>query len=154
VLLAGFDNVPNAFSLAYDPPITLCGGAPTVGDSWSTHVMAYDVSDMSLYAEFDITYGALEEVTLDVPAGSFACIGVGQLVAKSAPLPAALRGFTLDGRRAATSPTISASSVSDWFSPGTGVVQYDAGGAFELASYGGPTPTLATSWGRLKALYR
>ena len=43
VLLAGADRPDAAVLWAYEPPITYCGGSPALGDSWLTHVVAYDL---------------------------------------------------------------------------------------------------------------
>ena len=47
VMLAGFDSPSATFTLGYEPPITMCGGAPALGDSWLTHVVAYDLAKNS-----------------------------------------------------------------------------------------------------------
>jgi hypothetical protein len=125
VLLAGFNRSGDGYAVAYEPPITVCGSAPSVGDTWTTHTTAYNFPDTSVVMVFDITYGALEEVSLSVPAGTFPCIGVGQ-VATATPLASAglaSRGLTLDGRRVAATRSASATEASDWYSPGIGEVQ-------------------------------
>ncbi|MGH3056242.1 MAG: hypothetical protein ACRDL7_14815, partial [Gaiellaceae bacterium] len=119
VLLAGFNNPSGGFALAYDPPITFCGGAPSLGDVWATHVTAYNLSDMSVYGVFDITFSALEDVSLSVPAGSFPCIGVGQVAPGPTTVLAVrdLRGLTLDGRPVTATLIASTTSATDWYSP-------------------------------------
>jgi hypothetical protein len=153
VQLAGFDR-HDGFSLGYDPPLTFCGASPVLGDLWPTHVVAYDMATMAVYAEFDITFSALEDVSLSVPAGTFPSIGVGQVLAKAANPVLALRGLALDGRQLKTTPNTIASDATDWFSAGVGEVQYRSGDTYLLVSYGYPTPTLTTSWGALKRTYR
>ena len=153
VLLAGFDR-HDGFTLGYDPPITLCGGTPTLGDLWPTHIIMYDMATMNVVGEYDFTFGALEDVSLTVPAGTFHCYGVGQVVPVTAKAILGARGLTLDGRRAATGPGAAASSATDWFSSGVGAVQTVSSDLFQLVSFSRPTPTLTSSWGRLKQLYR
>jgi hypothetical protein len=155
VMLAGFDT-HDGLGLAYDPPITVCGGAPSLGDTWPTHTTAYNLADMSVFATIDITFSALEEVTLTVPAGTFDCIGVGQVAYATSPERAriASRGLTLDGRQVAGTRIAASTSARDWFSPGVGDVQYITNDTFQLASYGTATPALTSTWGTLKALYR
>ena len=85
VLLAGFNSPGFGYALAYDPPITICGNAPSVGDTWTTHTTVYNLADMSVFTVLDITFGALEAVSLSVPAGTFPCIGVGQVPFAASP---------------------------------------------------------------------
>ena len=155
VLLAGFKIPPDGYALAYEPPITVCGSAPSVGDTWTTHTTAYDLADTSVVMVLDIAYSAIEEVSLSVPAGTFPCIGVGQGLVATSPASAqpASRGLTLDGRQVAAARSASATSISDWYSPGIGVVQYLVGDRFQLAGYGSPTPAQSMSIGQLKAKY-
>jgi len=155
VLLAGFHRPGDGYAPAYEPPITVCGSAPSVGDKWTTHTTAYNLADTSLVAVFDITYGALEEVSLSVPAGTFPCIGVGQVPFATSPASARLtsRGLTLDGRQVAATRSASATNASDWYSLGIGEVQYVVGDTFQLAGYGTPTPAQSMSIGQLKAKY-
>ncbi len=154
VLLAGF--LRPGSGVAYDPPIVLCGGAPVVGDTWPTHVTSYDLADSTLSQTFDITYGALEDVSLLVPAGRFPCIGVGQVVPGISLAVAGFvgDGLTLDGRRVTGLQVAAGGVPSDWYSPGVGVVQYGYIEMYRLEEYGVTTPALATSWGAVKASYR
>jgi hypothetical protein len=156
VMLAGFDAAGPGLALAYDPPITVSGGAPSVGDTWTTQTTAYNLADLSVFEAFGITFGALEAVTLSVPAGTFDCIGVGQVPFTKSPAGARMAGIglALDGRRVALTRSGSSTNTTDWFSPGVGVVQYLAADTFQLAGYGNSTPALATGWGALKVLYR
>ena len=155
VLLAGFNRTGDGYAIAYEPPITICGGAPSVGDTWTTHTTAYNWPDTSVVTVFDITYGALEEVSLGVPAGTFPCIGVGQVAFATSLASAGLasRGLTLDGRQVAATRSAAANNASDWYSPGVGEVQYIANDTFRLAGYGNTTPVLGISMGQLKAKY-
>jgi hypothetical protein len=152
VLLAGFDR-HDGFSLGYDPPITMCGGSPTPGDAWTTHVVAYDMTDPSNHLEFDITFRALEVVSLSVPAGTFSSVGVGQDLPPVAKAFLAARGLALDGRRASAASKGATPTPTDWFSAGVGEVQYTSSDLFQLVGYGNPTPALQTTWGGLKRLY-
>lgn len=158
VLLAGFDNPVATLSIAYDPPIVYCGAAPVVGDTWTTHIIAYDHRSGIAFGEYDITIGAIEAPTLVLPAGRFDAIGVAQVAPPGALRAAGSGGvtFTLDGRRVAATTKAVATAVtpSDWFSRGVGLVQWGYDDLYRLTGFGNPTPTLATTWGRLKALYR
>jgi hypothetical protein len=153
ILLAGFDR-HDGNSFAYDPPIVMCGGAPTLGDLWPSHVVVYEMPGMTVFQELDITMSALDDVMLSVPAGTFHSFGIGQVALASGKTLLADRGLSLDGRRAGAGPKTTASIVTDWYSADIGLVQYFYLELYQLVSFTGPTPTLATSWGRLKALYR
>jgi hypothetical protein len=155
VMLAGFNHRSFSSALAYDPPITICGGAPLVGDTWTTHTTAYNLADMSVYAVFDITFGALEEVSLSVPAGTFPCIGVGQVPFATSPASTCIAGLglALDGRQVSATRVDSSTDATDWYSPGVGEVKYVGGDTFELAGYGNTTPARPMSVGQLKARY-
>jgi hypothetical protein len=155
VQLAGFDSPALGLSLAYDPPITLCGGDPLAGDLWTTHVTAYELPAMSVYAVMDLTYGLLEQGPLALPIGPTPAFGVGQTAAL--PLAAATPArCTLDGRRLpdTAQAASAASAATDWFSPGIGLVQYQTIDLFQLRSYGIVLPVKATTWGALKAARR
>jgi hypothetical protein len=121
---------------------------------WSTHVVAYDMSNLSVYAEFDITFVALEVVSLSVPAGTFPSVGVGQGPPPTAKAFLDAHGITLDGRRATAASKGAPPAATDWFSAGVGEVQYASSDFFQLVGYGNPTAALQTTWGGLKRLYR
>jgi hypothetical protein len=154
VLLAGFSRPGLAF--AYDPPMTVCGGAPLPGDSWHTRVTLCHLPDLTVQGVFDVTFGVIEDVSLDVPAGTFHCVGVGETGSATPALSAAIltRGLTLDGRTVAVAATESSAAITDWYSAGMGDVQYAGSDTFQLAAFGSTTPTVTTSWGALKASYR
>ena len=156
VQLAGFDNPTAGLSLAYDPPITVCGGTPLAGDLWLTHVTAYQLPTMAVYATFDLTYGLIEEVDLTLPAGTFHTFGVGQVVFAAPFAAAGGAALGLDGRSLGTGPaaTRAAASASDWYSPGVGDVQFVASDLFRLESYGVADPVHAATWGQVKQRWR
>jgi hypothetical protein len=162
VLLAGFNNRQVNLALAYDPPVAMLVPPPTLGQTWSTHTMAYNLPDMSVYSIFDFTLSVLEDVQLTVPAGTYHAFGIGP------PPPAAGstatfvlssgRSLLLDGRSAlAGQPagvTTATALNADWYAQGVGVVQYLGNTLNQLVNFSIPTPTAAVSWGKLKRLYR
>lgn len=154
VLLAGFDNPTATLALAYEPPITICGGTPALGDSWTTNFIAYALPSMTPSAGLGITYGVLEDAPVTVPAGTFPCFGVGQIAPGGAAALMSSHGLTLDGRVASGALKPAANVATEWLSRGIGVVQFNSGDLFQLTGYGNPTPTRATTWGMLKRLYR
>ena len=152
VLLAGFLTA-DGFGIAYEPPIRHLNGPPTVGAKPPQSITIYDLHTNEVVAVYNIEYDVMEDVLLNLPAGSFQALGVGQSAA-SGPAVAARRALTLDGRVLTAVPSAVPGSVSDWYSEGVGVVQYSAGELFQLVGFGQPTPTLAASWGAIKRLYR
>ena len=119
------------------------------------HTTAYSFPDTSEVTAFDITYGALEEASLSVPAGTFPCIGVGQVLFRDVARECRLRRprAELDGRQVAATRSADENNVTDWYSPGIGEVKYIANHTFQLTGYGSTTPAQAISIGQLKAKY-
>lgn len=158
LLLAGFNNRQVSLALAYDPPVAMLVPPPALGQTWTTHTVAYNLADMSVYAEFDYALSVDEDVQLTVPAGTYHAFGIG------APPPAAGgaatvglpsgRRLSLDGRSAVAAPTATNSNATDWYAQGVGSVQYRAHSLNQLVNFSIPTPTAAVSWGKLKRLYR
>ena len=158
VLLAGYYKPLYPFGLAYEPPVKIVPGVPTVGMQYTTHVYAWSIPDNAPYAEFDLNMAVKTEVTLNMLAGTFTCFGVGQVAPPGLSFAAA-PGVTLglDGRvigDAAHSLGTGPASASDWYADGVGLVQYYTDVLFQLSAANLPTPTAQSSWGRLKQLYR
>jgi len=80
---------------------------------------------------------------------------VGQVIALPSPgLKSGVR-LGIDGRTLASSgASIYSLEETDWYSLGTGDVQYLSSELMQLVAFGRPTPVLASSWGKLKRLYR
>ncbi len=157
VLLAGFDNPNIPLSLAYDPPIVYCGGAPILAETWTTTFVAYEMPGETVYGTGTATYSALELPTLTLPAGSFEAVAIGWIPnGPASTLASGIGTFTLDGHRVSATTKAAAATATprDWFARAVGVVQWSNGDLYQLTSFGNPTPTLASTWGRLKALYR
>lgn len=156
VLLLGYYKPWIPFGLVYDPPVRIFPGDPVVGYEWQTHTVAIAIPDNAFFGEFDTYWKVKAEYTLTVLAGTFHCIGVGQV----APPVTFVRGqpLGLDGRarRPASSPADTGpESAEEWYSDGTGLVQANLGAiVYQLSSATGPTPARASTWGRLKSLYR
>ena len=159
LLLAGYYKPLYPFGLVYEPPVKIFPGVPAVGVQYSTHVFAISVPDNAPYAEFDITMRVQQQVTLNVLAGSFPSFGVGQ-VPPVGPSFTVAPGVTLglDGRvvrdGGAESLDTPPDSALEWYADGVGLVQYNTGMLFQLATANLPTPAAHVSWGRLKQLYK
>ena len=158
ILLGGFNNRQVSLALAYDPPVAMLVPPPTLGQTWSTHTVAYNLADMSVYNEFDYPLSVDEEVDLTLPAGTYHAFGIG------APPPAAGRAATvvlpsghrlsLDGRSALSAPGAASTNATDWYAQGVGDVQYLAYSLNQPVNFSIPTPIAVASWGKLKRLYR
>ena len=161
VLLAGFDNPAAGLSLAYEPPITICSGAPAMGDLWTAAVTAYVVPAMTVYSGFQITYGLVEHGFYLVPAGEFHAYGVAQMSLPTVPSAAGDRQLMLDGRYAAgaagasvRAPGTTTINATDWYTSGLGEIQYFTSELFRLTDYQVATPARSRSWGAVKQSYR
>lgn len=154
VLLAGFYSPAAGLGYIYEPPIRFLPVPPTLGDRPDQSITYHDYATDQVLFTGNVRYDVLEDVTVTVPAGEFHSYGAGRYI----PLPGPSAGgtmLTLDGRIATTrAKSIAILQPTDWFSEGTGVVQYDSGEFYYLVSYGGPTPTTRSSWSAIKRLYR
>jgi hypothetical protein len=153
VLLAGF-RTASGFGYVYEPPIQFLPSPPTLGPRAEQPISWYDFATDQLLFSGGIRFDVLEDVTLSLPAGSFHAFGVGQYVSLPGPGADGTR-LTLDGR--ITTPggkSIYILEPTDWFSDGTGIVQYRSGQLYQLESYGGPTAGTRSSWAAIKRLYR
>lgn len=150
LLVSGFFiNGVDPWGVVYDPPLLVLDAPLALGKTWTTRSTVYRLPDMTSLGTFDFTLAVFEDTTLVVPAGTFRAFGIGQspMLAMAAIAPRAF--FSLDGALQASS-----GSPSDWYAAGVGVVQYDADDLYQLAGSELPTPVAATSWGKLKRLYR
>lgn len=157
IQLAGYYKPWYPFGLLYEPPIVIFPAQPFVGREWTTHAVAIAIPDNAFYAEFDLFWKVQEQVTVEVPAGSFTCFGVGQVAPPF--LRATPQGTMLgiDGRviaPASGAQDNGPTSATEWYAAGVGLVQYDTGDRIILQSTNVSTPAVTSSWGRIKALYR
>jgi hypothetical protein len=156
VRLAGFKNPSAGLAYAYEPPVRILHAPPVVGIiDLPSGIDVHDlVTDALLFTTF-FSYDVAEHVSLTLPAGTFDSWGVGQVIALPSPgLKSGVR-LGIDGRTLASSgASIYSLEETDWYSLGTGDVQYLSSELMQLVAFGRPTPVLASSWGKLKRLYR
>jgi hypothetical protein len=135
---------------------------PALGQTWSTHTIAYNLADMSVYLVLDYALSVLEDVQLTVPAGTYHAFGIGPPPpatgsAATVALPSG-RSLSLDGRSAVAAPAAGTTSTAalheDWYAQGVGDIQYRANSLNQLVNFSIPTPTAGVSWGKVKRLYR
>jgi len=154
VLLAGFFR-PEGFGLVYEPPIRYLPVPPVVGPQPAVRVNAHDFVTDAVVSTWDVHFEVVEEVTLALPAGSFHSFGVQEMSTPVGPAAASRRTFTLDGRTLAPAPSlVTQPQPSNWFSLGSGVVQFRFTDLFQLVRVEGPSPVARSSWARVKRLYR
>jgi len=155
VRLAGFKN-PGGLAYAYEPPVRILHAPPVVGIiDLPSAIDVHDLlTDALLFTTF-FSYDVAEHVSLTLPAGTFDSWGVGQVITLPSPGLKSGSRLGIDGRTMASSgASIYSLDETDWFSEGTGDVQYRSSELMQLVAFGRPTPVLATSWGTLKRLYR
>ena len=148
--LCGFLRHLESFGRAYDPPIRMLRVPATVGDVSTTTTTAYAWPDWQTPdPPFTISFQVIEDVVLNLPLGNLPALGLGQIGPAQGTRP--LGALALDGTARTSGPE---SVASDWFSPGVGEAQYQADDLYQLSDFRIPTPVAASSWGRLKRLYR
>ena len=158
VYLHGAHNLTHGMVLAYEPPILWLAAPLRVGETWGTSVEVYSVLEGGApYTEAMLVYGALVEMDLAVPAGTFPVFGVGFIepprLDKGDGRVFDVRGRLLGGNGGDKDDIVG--EADHWYSDGTGVVQQSfIGLLFRLTNWNGPTATTAATWGRVKDLYR
>jgi hypothetical protein len=155
VMLAGFNNPTAGIAIAYEPPLTYLQAPPVVGTPFVPRfAFMHDLFTDADLGVIQYLFTVLQNVVLTLPAGSFDTFGVGAETPVPRPSLAARATLALDGRvltgALAGSPD---DGTTDWFSEGTGVVQYKGDDLYQLVGFGNPTPTAAATWGALKARF-
>jgi hypothetical protein len=156
VRLAGFKSPGAGLAYAYEPPVRILHAPPVVGIiDLPGPVDVYDLLTGVFQFTTYLSYDVGEHVTLTLPAGTFDAWGVGQVIMLPGPSLKSGSRLGIDGRTLASSGApIYSLTVTDWYSEGTGDVQYQSSDLYQLVGFGRPTPVLASSWGNLKRLYR
>jgi len=155
VLLAGFMRPSGGLAWAYEPPIRLLPVPPIVGPQPFQNVVVYDLFTDAVVFNGSFRFDVLEDVMLTVPAGSFHAFGVGQAIPLPGPGVGSRPTLAADGRwLGAGPPSIYLVETTDWFTEGVGEVQYKSDVLYQLLGFGRPTPTVHSSWGAIKRLYR
>ncbi len=150
LLLHGFWLGLSGWGILYEPPLVLADAPLSPGKTWTCSMNPYRLPEMEPLEPWIGHFEVVESGEVETPAGTFFAYGVSnmQLVGMLAE-----RRVTADGRVVRPDGTVATASVqaTDWYSPGLGEVRYYD---YYLTGYGFPTPALASSWGRLKSLYR
>jgi hypothetical protein len=162
VLLCGYYKPWYPFGLVYEPPVRVLPGQPSLHLEWNTHTVAYEIPDNVYYGSFDTYWEILGEYDFVTPAGSFHCLGAGEVAPPAVSAVVQGHALALDGReiRPASGAQDSGPPAGlTWYSDGTGIVRFETLGiagniVYTLQSASGPTPATPTSWGRIKRLYR
>lgn len=147
LLLAGLGVVGLTVGNTYDPPVVFLGANPHVGDSWTTSSSVISANGTVIYHLVQ-TNEVVQEGDVAEPAGVLHVVTLNITETATPVSPGA-----------GASPGSTTATYSILFAPFVGLVEtpYSNGltmTTMHLASYGLPTPTLSSTWGRLKALYR
>jgi len=159
LLLHGAHNITDTLELAYWPPVVMIDAPLWLGKSWVTeeiHVYRFDGSP-GPFSPFDYPLAVHFEGEVAVPAGSFQCFGVGFDLSTPVLRLDCGRAYDIYGRRLSAGAACRSGDATEWYAEGVGLVQNsyltDPGELMKLVSWE-PTAVEATSWGRVKALFR
>lgn len=141
-------NEDGVFTASYAPPILWLPAVDATERCWSTATRVFWSLDNSVPgAEATFGFCIADGGVLTVPAGDFDAVAVTE---SGPPLQGSrdgsayhVLGHRFDGTGRQDEPS--------WFAAGVGLVKE---GAWELTTYGGPTPSGTSNWGEVKALYR
>jgi len=147
VLLSGAFRYDDDFGLLYDPPLPLVDVPLALGKRWTQTTRVTRLPDMVDLGTHTFGWEVYSEGFVSVPAGLHFAYGIGQTI-PTAVLDHAPE-LDITGRRLSAGP-----SATDWWSDGLGEVQYHSDALYRLTTFNFPTPTSATTWGAVKALYR
>ncbi len=150
LLLAGLGSVGNVTGITYDPPVVFLGANPQVGDSWTTNTNAIGETGVVNY-HLTLTVDVVQEGDVIEPAGVLHIVALNVTENYTAA--------AVPGARSVDPVGPASTTYNMLFAPQLGVAEspYSNGltmTTMHLASYGMPTPTQGSTWGRLKALYR
>ncbi len=152
----GFFRTDSNWGLRYEPPLRFLSGPPAPGNTWIDHVQAYGVPDGDPAGPVDLQFEIVESLALPGWGTSWG-------VDYSAILPVLKHGgrsFSPFGRDLGASGGESvararASEPDYGLAFQVGETKYLAAGTlFTLESYDVPVPVQASTWGRIKQLYR
>jgi hypothetical protein len=145
VILWGFYRSIGEFGVLYDPPVLGVDAPLFVGKTWTVQTNIYELPDTTFLAPSTLVFTVYEDTALALPAGVFQAFGIGYVW--DSPMSTSLTG-TL-------SRTLRGAEASDWYSDGTGLVQYSSGSQlFQLTGLDVPTSASNTSWGAIKGLFK
>jgi len=138
----------DGFVASYSPPILALPAVTATQRCWSTATRIYWSLDGSEpWGVATITYCIVGGGVTTVPAGDFETVTVEASLPPFAADPDRPAHDALGRRRDGGARVPAACS----YAAGVGLVKE---GAWELTTYGGPTPHEAAGWGEIKALFR
>jgi len=142
-------NEDAGFVASYSPPIMYLAAVVATDRCWTSTARIYWSLDDSVDPGLveSITYCVTADGPLTVPAGDFESVTVEAVVPIASASPGEAAHDALGRRLTAGSRVADPRS----FAAGVGLVKE---GVWELTTYGGPTPSVAASWGEVKTRYR
>jgi hypothetical protein len=157
--LHGARNLLDHVEWAFQPPLEMADAPLCLGKAWVTHdVQLYNLDGTPMGGDpLDYPLRVDFAGDVEVPAGAFYAFGVG-----FDPDSLKVRGpggkvFDIYGRRLASAARRTEIDITAWYSDGVGLVLQtiyaDEQHPLELMWWNPPTPTVSTSWGRIKTLF-
>lgn len=156
LLLCGFFvSSTESWGVVYEPPLCLVDAPLSLGKTWITSGQAFMLPGMVPDSPWQVRFDVPEAGDLVIPAGTFFAYGVSQAQPVLPMLAGRSASGEMVGASASRSSGMPAEAVpTDWYCPGVGLVQYASDAVYQLINYGSPTAIAASTWGRLKNLYR
>lgn len=156
VLLCGF-QFPDGSGYAHEPPIPMIQPPLSIGASWTALIQSFAMPAGTPQDPWTGRFDVLTYGDVTVPMGTFSAWGVWgpNVVVAQGPLAGrTLAGEWLGTTAPAPGQLPAGPSPNEWWAPGIGEIQYQSDTLYQLAGYDLPTPAVASSWGRIKSLYR
>jgi hypothetical protein len=157
LLLCGFFRADSGtgWGIAYEPPICMADAPLSLGRTWTTSSQSFMLPGMEPVSPLEVRFEVLEAGDLATPAGTFFAYGVGAPQYVATPLArCSVTGEAISASVRGASGMPAEAAPTDWYCEGVGVVQYSSDALYQLTGYGSPTAVAASTWGRLKNLYR
>lgn len=148
----------DGFEAAYSPPIQMVNAPLSFGKTWVTEdIYMYDLDGTPWGGEpMDYPLRVYFEGVVTVPAGEFTTYGVGFDIGPRVLLARGGKTYDIFGRAVSAGDPPRDDNTTDWYTDGVGEVMfgYVYGDIYRLQSFDSPVPTRATTWGRVRGLYR
>jgi hypothetical protein len=148
----------DGFGIAYAPPIQMVNAPLFLGKTWITvNIYTYGLDgNPDGGPPFDYPLRVYFEGAVTVPAGEFYAYGVGYDIGPRVIFSRGGKTYDLLGRSVTAGDLPRTDNTTDWYTDGVGEVMfgYVYGDIYRLRSFDTPVPTQATTWGRVRALYR
>jgi hypothetical protein len=151
ILLWGWFRHLDDSGVLYRPPLTIAEAPLYYGKTWSCTTEFFTLPDTTYDITVIFDFEVTEEGNVTVPAGTFYAYRLGYVGWPAATLLTG-RDYALTGE--ASSGASPLNSLG-WWCQGVGQVQYEqASELYQLTDYTLCVSTAATTWGRIKSIYK